>query len=98
MIKEIVWDLGNVLLAFDKSLWIDLSLKNKSQDLKFGQNSERKLEIGLITNYNFYLELKKEYNFTESFDQFEEAFSNIFKPIQKSIDIFLSIKNYIKVK
>jgi putative hydrolase of the HAD superfamily len=102
MVKAIIFDIGRVLVDFDNDLFIKKISKtsNKSfqeiHDLIYNSsNLTKEYEAGKISSQEFFTKSKRLCKLKISKENFQEAYSNIFTPINDSLDLVKKLKkNY----
>ncbi|HIG52018.1 hypothetical protein CXT76_02195 [Candidatus Parvarchaeota archaeon] len=99
MVKAIIFDIGKVLVDFDNDLFIRKISKtsNKSSqeihDLIYNSsNLTKEYEVGKISSQEFFNKSKKLCKLKISEENFQEAYSNIFTPIDDSLDLVKKLK------
>jgi putative hydrolase of the HAD superfamily len=99
MVKAIIFDIGKVLVDFDNDLFIRKISKtsNKSSqeihDLIYNSsNLTKEYEAGKISSQEFFNKSKKLCKLKISKENFQEAYSNIFTPIDDSLDLVKKLK------
>lgn len=103
-IKAIIFDYGNVISSFDNLLFLEeiskytgntaLELHNK---IYVETDFMRQFETGLISTDEFFNSTVKLCSLEISKEQFVNAFTGIFKPIQKTHDIIRKLKPAYKL-
>ena len=94
MIKAIIFDFGNVICSFDNNIFLkkiskymNLSFEELNKLIYKESNLTKLYETGLITSEEFYNEIVKLCNLNISKKKFIECYTNIFTPIESTIEL-----------
>jgi len=99
MIKIIIFDIGNVIYKFDNEKFVkkiaEHSKKSSDElyDLIYKTDLVKKYESGKITSQEFYTTTKKICAIEISEENFREAYTNIFTPINETFDLIKKLKS-----
>jgi len=103
MIKAVIFDIGNVILAFDNDIFLNKISQHTSKsvdDLKeiiYTSNLANRYETGLLSSDDFISQVIKEGGLEISVDEFIEAYTQIYTPIETTIDLIKSLKGKYKL-
>jgi HAD superfamily hydrolase (TIGR01509 family) len=103
MVKNIVFDFGNVICAFDNGIFLrkllphtDMSLEDLMAGI-FGSDLHRRYESGLVSSDVFRREAARRCRLSISGEEFFDAYTGIFTPIPATIDLIRSLKGRHRV-
>jgi len=97
-IKNVIFDLGNVLINFNfSSFWISIGAEKCERFLDEAQEPILLFEAGKITRQQFHKELKKIYNFNMNMQDFEEIWCNVFSEKSQMIEMAKKINRQYEV-
>ncbi len=103
MIEAIIFDFGNVICALDRKKFLTAiaPYSNKSAAeldiLIYGSSYLDQFEHGAITPHLFYTSVAHIGNLTLSYQAFLQAYTNIFTPIETTIDLIKKLKSNYKL-
>ena len=98
-IDAIIFDLGNVLLAFDESRAVERLAartgKTRQQINEYARGTPHvtELALGKVTKLRFYHTVAKDLAFDGTYQEFALLWSDIFTPIEPMIALAESLKN-----
>jgi putative hydrolase of the HAD superfamily len=98
-IDAVIFDLGNVLLAFDESLAVKRLAartgKTPQQIDEYGCGTPHitELALGKVTKLRFFHTVAKDLAFDGTYDEFALMWSDIFTPIEPMVALAESLKN-----
>ena len=94
MIKNIVFDLGKVLIDYDFDKFFQkLGYEPQTRQLDEANREILLFEAGKMDKHTFVEELKKIYNFNLSFDEFKNLWCDVFWEIPEMINLAKELKN-----
>lgn len=100
MIRGVIFDFGNVICSFDNRIFTRRLTQHCSHD----ENEVHRIlyercdvvdryETGMISSLDFYREAKELLDLSINIETFREAFTNIFTPIQETIDTIKELRS-----
>jgi len=98
VIQAVIFDFGNVICAFDNDIFLRKLLPHTDMsfgDLKegiFGSDLYRRYESGLLSSEGFRREAVRKCRLSISSEEFFDAYTGIFTPIQATIGLIRSLK------
>ena len=98
-IDAIIFDLGNVLLAFDESLAVERlaartgKTRQQIEEYARGTPHVTELALGKVTKLRFFRTVAKDLAFDGTYQEFALLWSDIFTPIEPMIALAESLKN-----
>lgn len=103
MIRSIIFDFGNVIYAFDNNIFINniSNFTSKSEeDLKnliYDSGLAKKYASGFISSNGFFHTVKERCDLSISKEEFIDAFTSIFTPIESTLELIKRLKKYYKI-
>ena len=104
MIKAIIFDFGNVICHFDNNIFLEKisSFTDKTaselNDLIYNSTDlSGQYETGLISSDKFFNEITRRCGLTMSKTEFIKAYTDIFTPIQTTINLIRRLKGIYKI-
>ena len=98
-IDAIIFDLGNVLLAFDETRAIDRLAartgKTRQQILEYARTTPHvtELALGKLSKLRFFHTVAKDLGFDGTYEEFALLWSDIFTPIEPMVALAKSLQN-----
>lgn len=103
MIKAIIFDFGNVICFFDNNIFLEniSRFTNKSvpelKELIYSSELQNRYETGLISSNEFFNKIVEKCNLSISKHEFIKVFTNIFTPIQTTLELIKKLKPKYKI-
>ncbi len=93
-IKNVIFDLGKVLINFNFScFWVSIGAEKCERFLDEAQEPILLFEAGKISRYRFYNEIKRIYNFNMNMQNFEKIWCNVFSEKSQMIEMAKKINS-----
>ena len=97
-IKNVIFDLGKVLINFDfSSFWVSIGAEKCERFLDEAQEPILLFEAGKISRQQFYNEVKKIYNFHMNIQDFEKIWCNVFSEKSQMIEMAKKINRKYEI-
>ncbi len=97
-IKNVIFDLGKVLINFDfSSFWENIGAEKCERFLDEAQEPILIFEAGKISRQQFYNDIKKIYNFNMSMKDFEKIWCNVFSEKSQMIEMAKKINRKYEI-
>ncbi|MCK5040628.1 MAG: HAD family phosphatase [Candidatus Aenigmarchaeota archaeon] len=104
MIKAIIFDFGGVVEKFDNDIFLekiskfsDKGVEELNELIYVSSDLPRKYEMGLISSGEFFRKISEMCNLSLSKQEFIEAYTDIFCPIQTTHRLIKKLKNKYKI-
>ncbi len=97
-IKNVIFDLGKVLIDFDfSSFWQSIGARIDESFLDMAEEPILLFEAGKISRSDFFEDMKKVYSFELPLTKFEELWCNVFSPMDDMIGLAKEISKKYNV-
>ena len=97
-IKNVIFDLGKVLINFDFSnFWVSIGAEKCERFLDEAQEPILLFEAGKITRQRFYNEVKKIYKFNMNMQDFEKIWCDVFSEKSEMIEMAKKINRKYEI-
>jgi len=97
-IKNVIFDLGKVLINFDfSSFWVSIGAEKCERFLDEAQEPILLFEASRISRQRFYNEVKKIYNFDMNRQDFEKIWCNVFSEKSQMIEMAKKINRKYEI-
>ena len=104
MIKAIIFDFGNVISTFNNKLFLekiskhsDKSIDDLNRIIYSESNLPKKYETGKISSDDFFDEIVNECALNISREDFIEAYTNIFSPIDSTFELIKKLNESYRI-
>ncbi|RLG14599.1 MAG: hypothetical protein DRN66_01580 [Candidatus Nanohalarchaeota archaeon] len=104
MIKAIIFDFGNVISAFDNEIFLkeiskfsNKSVEELNELIYLSSDITKKYERGNISSDEFFREVSKKGNLSIEKNEFIQAYTGIFRPIEKTHALMKKLKQKYRI-